>query len=100
MPPARFALDGSVVADDWPNFQIDGYGTWLWALGQHHLRATEGGTLPEEFVEATQRVTRYVDALAFAPCFDVWEEHGTARHVSTLACGPRRPHGRGAHARA
>ena len=35
MPPARFALDGSNVADDWPNFQIDGYGTWLWALGQH-----------------------------------------------------------------
>src|SRR5665213_4052558 len=26
MPPARFALDGNTVADDWPNFQIDGYG--------------------------------------------------------------------------
>ncbi len=38
MPPARFALDGSnVVDDDWPNFQIDGYGTWLWSLGQHLL---------------------------------------------------------------
>ncbi len=29
---------------------------------------------------------RYVDALALTNCFDVWEEHGTARHVSTLAC--------------
>ncbi len=85
MPPARFGLDGSVVSDEWPNFQIDGYGTWLWAL-EHHLRATEGGTLPDEFVEATRRVTRYVDALALTNCFDVWEEHGTARHVSTLAC--------------
>jgi GH15 family glucan-1,4-alpha-glucosidase len=35
MPPARFALDGSVTSDDWPNFQIDGYGTWMWALSHH-----------------------------------------------------------------
>ena len=38
MPPARFALDGSNVVDDWPNFQIDGYGTWLWSFGQHLLQ--------------------------------------------------------------
>ena len=31
----RFSLDGTVAADDWPNFQIDGYGTWLWALREH-----------------------------------------------------------------
>ena len=46
MPPARFALDGSTVADDWPNFQIDGYGTWLWALGQH-LLSTGQDAVPE-----------------------------------------------------
>ena len=39
MPPARFALDGTSVIDDWPNFQIDGYGTWLWSLGQHLLES-------------------------------------------------------------
>lgn len=85
MPPARFGLDGSVVSDEWPNFQIDGYGTWLWAL-EHHLRATESATLPHEFLDTTQRVARYVAALALTNCFDVWEEHGSARHVSTLAC--------------
>jgi GH15 family glucan-1,4-alpha-glucosidase len=85
MPPARFALDGSVVADDWPNFQIDGYGTWLWALEQH-LIATDRESVPAEFREAAVRVARYVDALALTHCFDVWEEHGDARHVSTLAC--------------
>ena len=31
----RFTLDGEEVNIDntWGNFQIDGYGTWLWALG-------------------------------------------------------------------
>jgi len=24
MPPARFSIEGLVVNDDWPNFQIDG----------------------------------------------------------------------------
>jgi len=85
MPPARFALDGSTVADDWPNFQIDGYGTWLWAL-DHHLQAIGADTVPQELQESVQRVARYVDALALTSCFDVWEEHGSARHGSTLAC--------------
>lgn len=86
MPPARFTLDGAVESeDDWPNFQIDGYGTWLWALEQH-LLAVGCKELPEEFRESVERVARYVDALALTNCFDVWEEHGDARHGSTLAC--------------
>jgi len=85
MPPARFALDGSAVADDWPNFQIDGYGTWLWSL-EKHLRATGRRTLPDELRESVERVARYIDALALTNCFDVWEESGSARHGSTLAC--------------
>ncbi len=47
MPPARFALDGTAVIDDSPNFQIDGYGTWLWSLGQH-LHATNEQRIPGE----------------------------------------------------
>jgi GH15 family glucan-1,4-alpha-glucosidase len=86
MPPARFALDGSnVVDDDWPNFQIDGYGTWLWSLGQH-LLSTGQSLLPDEFRGSVERVGRYLDAFALTPCFDVWEESGTALHTSTLAC--------------
>jgi GH15 family glucan-1,4-alpha-glucosidase len=87
MPPARFALDGTLEGgeEDWPNFQIDGYGTWLWALEQHLIH---DGTseLPDELRESVVRTARYVDALALTPCFDVWEEHGSARHGSTLAC--------------
>lgn len=33
----RYMLDGEEVLGDhnWGNFQMDGYGTWLWALGEH-----------------------------------------------------------------
>ena len=84
MPPARFALDGTVVVDDWPNFQIDGYGTWLWSLGQH-LDFTGHSEVPAEYVDSVRRVARYLAAFAFSPCYDVWEENGDAQHTSTLA---------------
>ena len=44
MPPARYTLDGSLEQPDdepWPNFQVDGYGMWLWALSEH-LRGRAG----------------------------------------------------------
>jgi GH15 family glucan-1,4-alpha-glucosidase len=85
MPPARFALDGSTVVDDWPNFQIDGYGTWLWSLGQHLLN-TGHDEVPAELLGSVARVGRYLSTFALSPCFDVWEESGTALHTSTLAC--------------
>jgi GH15 family glucan-1,4-alpha-glucosidase len=85
MPPARFALDGSTVTDDWPNFQIDGYGTWLWSLGQH-LLITGESEVPTEFVASVQRAGRYLASFALSPCYDVWEESGSALHTSTLAC--------------
>jgi GH15 family glucan-1,4-alpha-glucosidase len=85
MPPARFSLDDVHAHDDWPNFQIDGYGTWLWALGRHLER--RGITrVPDEHARSVGRVADYVAALALSPCFDVWEERGTQIHTSTLAC--------------
>ena len=85
MPPARFALDGSTVTDDWPNFQIDGYGTWLWSLGQH-LLINGQDDVPPEFSASVKRVGRYLASFALSPCYDVWEESGSALHTSTLAC--------------
>jgi GH15 family glucan-1,4-alpha-glucosidase len=85
MPPARFSLGGSTVVDGWPNFQIDGYGTWLWALGQH-LQSTGQSEVPDQFRESVVRVGRYLATFALSPCYDVWEESGTAVHSSTLAC--------------
>jgi GH15 family glucan-1,4-alpha-glucosidase len=85
MPPARFSLAGTTVIDDWPNFQIDGYGTWLWSLGRH-LELAGHSDLPDEFAKSVESVARYLDTFSLAPCFDVWEENGDAVHTSTLAC--------------
>jgi len=85
MPPARFALDGSVVVDGWPSFQVDGYGTWLWSLGQH-LRLAPKVELSDDLRDAIRRVGRYLAIFALTPCYDVWEESGSALHTSTLAC--------------
>lgn len=84
MPPARFALDGTSVIDDWPNFQIDGYGTWLWSLGQHLIESNQP-TLPKELRSSVARAARYLATFALTPCYDVWEENGSAVHTSTLA---------------
>lgn len=85
LPPARFRLDGTVAADDWPNFQIDGYGTWLWALREHFSRAGRG-RLQAGLRRSAQRAASYLDAFALDACYDVWEENGDGVHASTLAC--------------
>ena len=85
MPPARFSLEGAVVDDDWPNFQVDGYGTWLWSLHQH-LQAAGGLALPSRLVLAVKSTARYLAAFGTSPCFDVWEEDGGSVHTATLGC--------------
>jgi GH15 family glucan-1,4-alpha-glucosidase len=85
MPPARFSLDGLVVKDDWPNFQVDGYGTWLWSLHQH-LRKSGAPGLPSPLVPAVESAARYIAELGTSPCYDVWEEDGGSVHSATLGC--------------
>lgn len=83
MPPARFSLSGELVADNWPNFQIDGYGTWLWALREHEI-LSGGDGLAGELRGTVERIARYLSSFALEPCFDVWEENGGEVHTSTL----------------
>src|SRR5437763_152281 len=33
--PCRFTLDGEDENGEWWDFQLDGYGAWLWALATH-----------------------------------------------------------------
>jgi GH15 family glucan-1,4-alpha-glucosidase len=84
MPPARYTVDGALEDDGgddaWPNFQIDGYGLWLWAL-DNHMR----GQLDDETREAALLVARYVHAAWRLPCFNCWEEFDGGEHASTLA---------------
>lgn len=86
MPPARYTLDGTLETESgdiepWPNFQIDGYGMWLWALEQH----LDGRPLPVEHAPAVELVARYLDRCGLLECWDCWEEWSGGRHASTLA---------------
>lgn len=87
MLPARFTLAGSEEApgdteEDWPNFQTDCYGFWLWALADHIRR---GGLLDDTSAAAAQLVVDYLLEAGETPCFDCWEEHPGNVHTSTLA---------------
>jgi GH15 family glucan-1,4-alpha-glucosidase len=79
----RYALDGSDGQEDWPNFQLDGFGTWLWALGQHARLSSQ--PIPEACQVAADLVAIYLSALWQRPCYDCWEEFPDKVHVHTLA---------------
>jgi len=81
MMPTRFRLDGTEEsgAKQWPNFQLDGYGTWLFALYSCY-----GRDLPDGFLEVVVDVARYLSVAWRLPCYDYWEESGDQIHTSTL----------------
>ena len=85
MPPARYTLDGSLELEDkddpWPNFQIDGYGMWLWALEGHLAgdRRLSGDAMP-----AVELIARYLASTWRLKCFNCWEEFDGGEHASTL----------------
>jgi len=83
MLPARFTFAGDDGADEWWDFQLDGYGTWLWALVEHLERHGLDG---ERYREAAQLTAEYLLVSWERPCYDWWEEHSQHVHVSTLAC--------------
>jgi GH15 family glucan-1,4-alpha-glucosidase len=101
MPPARFTLTGHLEQPNpsagseqpvgpgnpaisgqapWPNFQLDGYGIWLWALPQH---VRHGYPLTADQQQAVALVSRYLRVAGAWNCFDCWE-HRQWRHTSTL----------------
>jgi GH15 family glucan-1,4-alpha-glucosidase len=81
----RYTLDGQEGDDAaWPNFQLDGLGTWLWALAQHvHVAGLSG--LPSNWQEAVTLTAHYLAALWSHPCYDCWEEFGDRVHPYTLS---------------
>lgn len=80
----RFTIDGKEAEEEWPNFQLDGFGTWLWALERH---ITLSGNAPEKTcLEAGSIVAQYLTKMWQIPCYDLWEEHPQVIHPYTLAC--------------
>jgi GH15 family glucan-1,4-alpha-glucosidase len=84
MLPARFTFDGGRDdGDEWWDFQLDGFGTWLWALDAHAVR--HGADL-SAYADAVALTVDYLVSSWNRPCFDWWEEHDEQIHVSTLGC--------------
>jgi GH15 family glucan-1,4-alpha-glucosidase len=83
MLPARFTFAGEDGTDEWWDFQLDGYGTWLWALAEHLERHGLNG---DRYRDAVALTAEYLLASWERPCYDWWEEHSQHVHVSTLAC--------------
>jgi GH15 family glucan-1,4-alpha-glucosidase len=77
----RYQPDGTLGPDDWPTFQLDGPGIWLWSLA-HHVRC--GGRLTAEHLDAVTVTARYLSALWDHPSNDAWEESPDHVHTSTL----------------
>jgi GH15 family glucan-1,4-alpha-glucosidase len=81
----RYRLDGSDgESGNWPNFQLDGFGTWLWALNQHQ-KLSPSRQLSPELLDAADLVADYLSELWSRPCYDCWEEFPDHVHPYTLA---------------
>jgi GH15 family glucan-1,4-alpha-glucosidase len=78
--PTRFTLDGAIGTEAWTDFQLDGYGTWLWGLAQHADSALWQAAQP-----AIKVVVSYLKALWQSPNYDCWEEFRHQIHTATLA---------------
>lgn len=83
MLPTRFTFSGEDGDDDWWDFQLDGYGTWLWAVAEHSRRH---GIPLERWRRAIELTVDYLASSWHRPCFDWWEENPDRVHVSTLGC--------------
>ncbi len=81
---ARYRADGLEGSDEWPEFQLDGIGTWLWSLDEY-IRHVGFTPLPVAWEDAVERAARYLAALWRTPCYDCWEERRGDVHISTLA---------------
>lgn len=79
----RYTVDGQPSNEDWPNFQLDGFGTWLWSLAEHYRLAEK--PVSEDILRAARLVAAYLAALWKYPCFDCWEEFPDQIHIYTLA---------------
>jgi GH15 family glucan-1,4-alpha-glucosidase len=78
----RYTADGLESGTEWQDFQLDGYGTWLWALDEHSRRH---GRSRAPFVEGARLTVRYLCVFWATPSYDWWEENGELRHPSSLA---------------
>ena len=83
--PTRFTLEGNVTNDEWPNFQLDGYGTWIWALCEH-IKYSNNKKLINKYSKSIKITIEYLLNFWSIPNYDCWEENGDKINPTTLSC--------------
>lgn len=78
----RYLPQGTPGSEDWPNFQLDGFGTWLWSYARH-LRFV-GGAPADRGLAVVERLAQYLLQRWSRNNYDCWEEHSDRAHPSTL----------------
>jgi len=81
---SRFTLDGHEVPGNWGHHQLDGLGTWLWAMNEFQ-RANPDQALPDQWKQAAILIKDYLVSMWCYPCSDCWEENENRLHTYTLA---------------
>lgn len=81
--PTRFTTDSELGQEDWSDFQLDGYGAWLWGAVEHCQQ--HNPALWPELRPAAEIVIQYLEALWESPNYDCWEEFRDEVHTATLA---------------
>jgi GH15 family glucan-1,4-alpha-glucosidase len=81
----RFTLDGVEEGDNgWGNFQVDGYGSWLWGLAEH-VKLSGDTSLLADLVQPIETTIQYLKLVWKLPNYDCWEEHPNYLHPYSLA---------------
>ena len=77
----RYTANGEEAAESWTNFQLDGFGIWIWALNAYQ---DAGQFVSKNQVAAVELLIPYLANFWNEPSFDWWEESFGYQHVSTL----------------
>ena len=81
----RFTLDGFEEGENgWGNFQVDGYGSWLWGLAEH-VKLSGNASILVDLAKPIQTTIEYLKLVWKLPNYDCWEEHPEYLHPYSLA---------------
>lgn len=81
----RYTLDGREdIRTVWGNFQIDGYGIWLWTVCEHY-RMTGDKTWLKSVEQSISLIVEYLQLVWRLPNYDCWEENPDLLHSYSIA---------------
>ena len=80
----RYTANGKEAEGLWWDFQLDGFGTWLWALAEY-VKQTGDNAIIANVDDEVRLVHRYLSHLWQQPNYDCWEELSEYLHSHTLA---------------